>query len=337
METRLRVNDVETQELCCNSGIPDDEVCDNNSACDASTNNSENYSLYLKQLKSKNVNRLIFAHININSIRNKFEMLVDGISGNVDVLLISETKLDKSFPPAQFIIKGYSDPYRLDRNNKGGGLLLYIREDIPSKLLKINLVSEEECMFVELNLRQRKWLFICSYNPNKRNTKAHLSFLSKNIDSLSAKYSHFLLMGDLNCEMTDYQLEEFCANYCLKNLITQSTCYKNLNNPSCIDVMITNHNKCFKNSVTLETGLSDFHKMTVPMMKLYFPKQRPKVIEYRNFKNFSNADFQRDLLKMINTDDCNLSKFLDASLQTLNRTDMLLIKKYIFVPTKNPL
>ena len=255
-------------------------------------------------------------------------MLVEGISGNVDVLLISETKLDKSFPPAQFIIKGYSEPYRLDRNSKGGGLLLYIREDIPSKFIKSDFISEEECMFVELNLRQRKWLLICSYNPNKRNTKTHLSFLSKNLDSLSAKYSHFLLMGDLNSEMSDHHLEEFCANYCLKNLITQPTCYKNLNNPSCIDVMITNHNKCFQHSTTLETGLSDFHKMTITMMKLYFPKQRPKVIEYRNYKKFSNVDFQRDLLKMINVNDCNLSTFLDASLKTLNRYAPIK-KKYV--------
>ena len=273
LKTRFSAIDVEKHASYQDLSTPIDEVCDNNSTCDTSTNDSENYSLHLKQLKSKNVNRLIFAHININSIRNKFEMLVDGMSGNVDVLLISETQLDKSFPPAQFIIKGYSEPYRLDRNSKGGGLLLYIREDIPAKSIKSDFISEEECMFVELNLRQRKWLLICSYNPNKRNTKTHLSFLSKNLDSLSAKYSHFLFIGDLNCEMSDHHLEEFCANYCLKNLITQPTCYKNLNNPSSIDVMITNHNTCFQHSTTLETGLSDFHKMTITMMKFYFPKQ----------------------------------------------------------------
>ena len=45
--------------------------------------------------------------------------------------MISETKLDASFPNNQFTINGFTAPYRLDRNANGGGILLYIREDIP--------------------------------------------------------------------------------------------------------------------------------------------------------------------------------------------------------------
>ena len=52
--------------------------------------------------------------------------------------MISETKLDESFPVGQFLIDGYSVPYRFDRDGNDGGILFYIREDIPSKLLSIN-------------------------------------------------------------------------------------------------------------------------------------------------------------------------------------------------------
>ena len=52
------------------------------------------------------------------------------ISGNIDILLVSETKLDSSFPNAQFYMYGYTTPYRLDRNANGGGLLLYLRDDV---------------------------------------------------------------------------------------------------------------------------------------------------------------------------------------------------------------
>ena len=89
----------------------------------------------LKDLRLKNPNRLIFGHLNINSLRNKFELLCHQIKGNVDILLISETKLDNSFPAGQFLIDGYSVPYRLDRNIHGGGIMLYIREDIPYKIV----------------------------------------------------------------------------------------------------------------------------------------------------------------------------------------------------------
>ena len=69
----------------------------------------------LHEIRLKNPNRLIFAHININSFRNKFETLQQVIENNVDVLLISETKLDASFPQSQFILDGFNSPYRLDR------------------------------------------------------------------------------------------------------------------------------------------------------------------------------------------------------------------------------
>ena len=78
--------------------------------------------------------------------------------------MISETKIDASFPIGQILLNSYSTPFRLDRNAHGGDILLYVREDIPSKLL---LVEENpmEGFFVEINLRnKKKWLISFSYN-----------------------------------------------------------------------------------------------------------------------------------------------------------------------------
>ena len=73
--------------------------------------------------------------------------------------MISETKIDESFSKSQFLIKGFSDPFRIDQNVHGGGILLYVREDVPTKLLSIQPIPSE-CFFTELNLRKRKWLNI---------------------------------------------------------------------------------------------------------------------------------------------------------------------------------
>ena len=73
--------------------------------------------------------------MNINSIRNKFEFLAGQVKGKIDVLMISETKIDESFPRGNFLIDGFSSPYRLDRDSKDGGIMLYIREDIPSNFV----------------------------------------------------------------------------------------------------------------------------------------------------------------------------------------------------------
>ena len=69
--------------------------------------------------------------------------------------MISGTKLEETFPAAQSSLQGFCDPYRFDRNRNGGGIMLYIREDIPSRLIKEKLRNNSEYFFVEINLRKR--------------------------------------------------------------------------------------------------------------------------------------------------------------------------------------
>ena len=113
-------------------------------------------SLY--SIRKRNLNKLVAARLNINSLRLKFGSPAQKITGNVDILMISETKLDNSFPDGQFLIEGYSKPYRIDRNCHGGGML-YVRADIPSKLLSTELLPMER-FYVEINLQKKKWLLL---------------------------------------------------------------------------------------------------------------------------------------------------------------------------------
>ena len=148
----------------------------------------------LKSLRCNNLNKLVFAHLNINSIRNKFELLSEQVRGNVDVLMVSETKVDDSFPIGNFIIHSFSPPYRLGRVSKGGGIMLYIREDIPSNLLATDK-EPIESVYVELNLRNEKYLINCSYNPHKTMIKNHLASLSHFLILHSSKYKRMLILG----------------------------------------------------------------------------------------------------------------------------------------------
>ena len=66
--------------------------------------------------------------------------------------MISETKIDNSFPISQFTMTGYSIPFRLDRTSHGGGILLFVREDILCKIIKIDCDADFEGIFVEKNL-----------------------------------------------------------------------------------------------------------------------------------------------------------------------------------------
>ena len=99
--------------------------------------------------------------------------------------------------------------------------------------------------------------------------------------------------------MTDTNLKDFCNLYLLKNLIKKPTCFKKPENPKTIDLILTNRPRRFCNSDTLETGLSDFHKLAVTVLKMFFKKQSPNVISYRNYKKFSNDSFHTNLINEI--------------------------------------
>ena len=95
----------------------------------------------LKDLRITNLNFIVISHININSIRNNFGFLAEAVLGNVDILMVAETKNDGSFPTSRFVITGFTLPYHFDRIKDGGVRLVYIREDIPSKLLNILYIA----------------------------------------------------------------------------------------------------------------------------------------------------------------------------------------------------
>ena len=149
----------------------------------------------LKKLRIKNVNRVIISQININSIRNKKELLSEGVLGYIVILMVSETKIDMSFPTSQFVIQGFAASLRVDRTNTDGGILVYVGDDIISNLLNISYVSSDtECVATEINLCKTEWLLIGSYNPHKNNISNYLMNLSKIVDKNSSGYDKCLCL-----------------------------------------------------------------------------------------------------------------------------------------------
>ena len=106
----------------------------------------------------------------------------------------------------------------------------------------------------------------------------------------------------------------------LRNLVNEPTCFKNPNNPSNINLILTNKPRSFQNTSAIETGLSDFHKLTVTVLKTNFAKLPPKILYYRNYNYFNNEHFRKDLLG--NLGNClygvECSEFENKFLDTLN-------------------
>ena len=276
----------------------------------------------LKSIRLSNVDRLIIGQLNINSLRNKFEALKLIVKGNLDILIITESKLDETFPVNQFVIDGFSPPFRADHNKYAGGVIIYVRDDIPSRELKTHPhATNFEGIFFEINLKKSKWLVFGGYNPHKDYISNFLNTLGPCLDHYMSRYDNFLLLGDFNSEMNENIMKTFCETFDLCNLIKEPTCFKSVLNPSTIDLILTNRKGRFHNSLAIETGLSDHHKLTITVMKSYFKKQIPITISYRDYKNFNQGLFRGELLSElynINNGNINYSNFEKIIVRLLN-------------------
>ena len=124
--------------------------------------------------------------VNINSLPIKFVQLQEIVLKYVDILILTETKLYDISPKPQFMVHGFSMPYRQDRNRNGGGIMIYIRDDIPSKLLTKHVFSDDiEGLFVELNFRKSKWLLMGAYHSPSQSDSYFFEHLDKALDIYS--------------------------------------------------------------------------------------------------------------------------------------------------------
>ena len=116
--------------------------------------------------------------------------------------------------------------------------------------------------------------------------------------------------------------------YNLKSLVKQKTCFKNPDNPSCIDLILTNSPRSFQDNSVFETGLSDFHKLTTTVLKQYFPKPKPKIVNYRDYRNFRNDEFWAELDEILKHDTNNIEyqHFLNIFIEILNKHAPMKIK-----------
>ena len=163
-----------------------------------------------------------------------------------------------------------------------------------------NILLSIEAIFIEMNLRSKKWLSCFTYNPNKSLLERHLNQIQAELDFFCKNYKHLLILGDFNANISEPTLTSFCTLFKLKNLVKEPTCYKNPNNPSCIDLFLTNCARRFHNTGVFETGLSDFHKLVVTLLRSKLESLPPKIISYRTYKQFNEGKFKDLFLSYLN-------------------------------------
>ena len=127
-----------------------------------------------------------------------------------------------------------------------------------------------------------------------------------------------MFLGGFNASVSEKCLEEFCNLNGLTSLIKKPTCFKKPDKPTWINLILTNQPSCFQHNKVFEIGLSDFHLLTVTDFKMSFQNLQPKIITYRDYKNFDNEKFRSDIFKM-NLSTTELERFLKTVFHIFNK------------------
>ena len=141
-------------------------------------------------------------YLNINTLQNKIVDLRSIIHDlDLTFLAIAETKLNESYPNAQFFIDGYNNlqDFRRDRvYNNGGGLLVYIKKGIPCKRLRKFESDAIETVVVEIHLGSKKWCIVTIYRNEDVNPATFLENLSTSLDRILDEHENVIIIGDIN-------------------------------------------------------------------------------------------------------------------------------------------
>ena len=155
----------------------------------------------IKNVRNNHTYKFMVSHLNINSLKSKFveihELLNDKI---VDLFFISETKLDPTFRDSLFEVSGYKME-RKDRNIHGGGIVSYIRSDIPSRRRADLEMNNLESIVYEVILNKTKWCIICIYRPPSMSNNDFSQNFIKCIDRCMTFYDNYIVIGDLNYDL----------------------------------------------------------------------------------------------------------------------------------------
>ena len=230
---------------------------------------------------------------------SKFEEIHEILQKDfTDIFFLSETKLDSSYPNAQFNVSSYT-LYRLDRNSHGGGLVCYIKETLPHKIRNDIAVNANgiESLVIHVKSDKVNMFFLHLYKP----PNIHARFLKQALESMInmclIEAKSVIIIGDLNINfrIPANELSDICDTFDLKQIVKNPTCFKSIENPSLLDIILTNCPKSLISAINMPLGISDFHNYISSATRINRPTNEPKIIFYRSFKKFSEDRYKKDL------------------------------------------
>ena len=143
------------------------------------------------------------------------------------MFLISESKIDSTFPNMQFKINGYN-LFRSDRSRFGGGLILYLNEEMSCRFLNNHpVVPNVEIICIKFHQLKRKWLLLGCYKPPTQSDLKFIALITKNVDFYLQKFENLFIIGNLNMTTDNTHLNDLLQMHDLTAFIQEPTCSTN--------------------------------------------------------------------------------------------------------------
>ena len=250
----------------------------------------------LPNLRKNYLNNVILGHLNVNSLSSKLSEIKELQNMcRLDVLVLSETKLDGSFKQEILDIDGFTC-VRQDKRSNSGGLLAYISKNIPFSIGNISVCNDEiECMSVELNISEEKILLLCMYKNPKTDPVLFKRFFNETCEKVLESYENIVIIGDLNFNMLQNNiLSSIMPTLNLTNVIKDATCFK-ANEPTLIDVMLVTKKRKIIKGFSVNVGISDFHNLVGGIMRIHTPAPKIKRIEIRKITKIDYKNVLEDI------------------------------------------
>ena len=284
----------------------------------------------------KTIKNLKVCHLNIRGLNDsKLRALKTSLSNNFDIITISETFLGQTVPNSNLQLSGFHELIRRDRPTFGGGIAVYIRDNLAYKRMLDCESQHLEQIWIQLTTKEGKILICTVYRPPTFND--FWEQFDTNLDTVKASYSdikYFLVLGDMNADFADVngkRLKDLCYANNLQILINEPTRFTETKQ-SCLDQILTNMPN-FVKSTSVIPPLSTNDHCTVSI-ELNFKLPKDKAYTRLVWKyHEGDCDGFKTALRNANWDECFIGD--DANYSCDRWSEKLLNIARTFIPNKS--
>lgn len=175
----------------------------------------------------------------------------------------------------------------------------YIRGDLPVNRRTDLEHTDLENLCFELNLNKRKWCISFIYKPPSLSDKDFENYTTNILDRIIIKIDHLIVLGDLNFDTLNKEkskpITTILDKFNLTNTVKKPTCFKNHENPTMLDLIITNSPSLLCNTSVFNCSLSDCHSFILTCIKEHTTVLPRKSVSFRSYKIFNEVDFNNAL------------------------------------------